>query len=65
MFVILSCFKESAPIAMRDMPPDHRYAEIPDAKGLFVCRDETVPEGFAILDHLPDGELIGTLCQKK
>ena len=65
MLVMSRHFREDALAVLRDLPPGRECAEISDAKGFFVCRGEKAPEGFAFLERLEEGELVGVLCQKK
>ena len=65
MLVMSRHFREDAVALLRKLPADQPIREIPDAKGFFVCRGERVPEGFAFLEYLREGELVGVLCQKK
>ena len=65
MLVLSKHFRGDALKVLRELPPGRVCAEIPDAIGFFVCRGERVPEGFAFLEHLREGEVVGVLCQKK
>ena len=65
MLVMSRHFREDALAVLRALPADQPMGEIPDAKGFFVCRGGDVPEGFAFLERLEEGELVGVLCQKK
>jgi hypothetical protein len=58
-------FRGDALKVLRELPSNQECGEIPDAKGFFVCRGERAPEGFAFLERLEEGGLIGVLCQKK
>ena len=65
MLVLSKHFYGDALAVLRELPADQLLGELPDAKGFFVCRGETAPEGFAFLQRLEEGELVGVLCQKK
>jgi hypothetical protein len=65
MLVLSKHFRGDALKALRELPPDQACGELPDARGLFVCRGERAPEGFAFLEYLREGEFVGVLCQKK
>jgi hypothetical protein len=65
MLVLSKHFREDGLAVLRALPPDQSIGEIPDAKGFFVCRGERVPEGFAFLEFLREGDLVGVLCQRK
>jgi len=65
MLVMSKHFRGDALAILRALPADQSIGEIPDAKGFFVCRGENVPEGFAFLEFLREGELVGVLCQRK
>ena len=65
MLVLSRHFHQDALAVLRELPADQVCGEIPDAKGFFVCRGERAPEGFAFLERLQEGELVGVLCQKK
>ena len=65
MFVMSRHFLQDALNTLKAMPLDQVLAEIPDARGFFVCRGETIPEGYAFLEHVREGDLVGTLCQRK
>ena len=65
MLVMSKHFFADALAVLRALPADELIGEITDAKGFFVARGEKAPEGFAFLEHLRDGDLVGVLCQKK
>jgi hypothetical protein len=65
MLVLSKHFRLDALAALRELPADQLLGELPDAKGFFVCRGDTAPEGYAFLEHLREGELVGVLCQRK
>lgn len=65
MLIMSRHFREDALAVLRKLPADQEIGEIPDAKGFFVCRGEQVPEGFAFLEKLREGDLVGVLCQRK
>ena len=65
VLVLSRHFRGDALKVLRELPTDQVCSEIPDAKGFFVCRGERAPEGFAFLEYLREGELVGMLCQKK
>jgi hypothetical protein len=65
VLVLSKHFRGDALRVLRELSPDQSFAEIPDAKGFFVCRGERPPEGFAFLEYLREGDLVGVLCQRK
>jgi hypothetical protein len=65
MLVMSRHFREDAVAVLRKLPADQPIGEISDAKGFFVCRGERVPAGFAFLEFLLEGDLVGVLCQRK
>ena len=65
MLVMSRHFRGDALAVLRELTADRPIGEIPDARGFFVCRGEQVPEGFAFLERLEDGALVGVLCQRK
>jgi hypothetical protein len=65
MLVLSKHFHADALAVLRELPADHNLGQLPDAKGFFVARGERAPEGFAFLEYLREGELVGVLCQKK
>jgi len=65
MLVLSKHFHADALAVLRELPADQLLGELPDAKGFFVARGEKAPEGFAFLERLQDGELVGVLCQRK
>ena len=65
VLVLSKYFRGDALKVLRELPPGEGCGEIPDAKGFFVARGEKAPEGFAFLEYLREGDLVGVLCQKK
>jgi hypothetical protein len=65
MLVLSKHFRQDALAVLRELPADQLLGELPDPKGFFVCRGGRAPEGFAFLEDLREGELVGVLCQKK
>lgn len=65
MLVMSKHFRQDALAVLRALPANQPIGEIPDAKGFFVARGEKAPEGFAFLEHLREGDLVGVLCQRK
>ena len=65
MLVLSKHFSQDALAVLRELPADQPLGELPDAKGFFVCRGDRAPEGFAFIEYLREGELVGVLCQRK
>ena len=64
MLVVARAFQEQALKVLRALPADQAGAEIPQARGFYAFRGDSVPEGFAFIAHVRDGEVQGVLCQK-
>ena len=65
MLVVSRHFHQDARAVLRDSPADRSLREISDVKGVCVCHGERAAEGFAFLERLQEGKLVGVPCQKK